>query len=342
MTTITINAGFNQRILGDASRPRLPTEDGLLYNRRNYIFPGNTHEVGYSCGVWEIPEAASKAYHVVSIAPYTSSRLNHTFAHHMDIFWCDDRMQGPVPDSECHNVGGRLHEGGPCYMLPWAYDKGALNPFELPWDAGFRVGAGTPFTRFILQIHYLLPPGVAADELAEEGYRDVSGVQLQLTSQLRPMNAGSIAWMDVRLHIPPLTPHHVVTSSLSPPMIDELLHEQMASAGGTLQLRAAHLHAHHHATSVKLYRIRNGVRQILAVDDAYCGEGECQRFRTLPAGSDVRQNDSLHQECTFRNTGKYPIDLGVGREEEMCGPIVIFTPFDHSDVRNNMIPIRND
>jgi len=254
----------------------------------------------------------------------------------MDIFWCDDRMQAPVPDISCAEVDGRTHAGGPCYMMPWAYDKGALKPFELPGDAGFRVGAGTPFTRFILQIHYLLPPGVAADVLAEEGYRDVSGVQLQLTSQLRPMNAGTFAWMDVRLRIPPLAPHHVFTSSLTPPMIDELLSEQMALAGGSLLLRAAHLHAHSHATRVELYRIRDGVRLTLAVDDAYCGEGECQRFRTLPAGSDVRQNDSLHQECTFRNAGKYPIDLGVGRNQEMCGPIVIYTPFDHSDVRDNI------
>jgi len=74
MTTITINAGFNQRILGDASRPRLPTEDGLLYNRRNHFFPVKTHDVGKTSGVCEIPDAASKAYHVDSKEPYTTSR----------------------------------------------------------------------------------------------------------------------------------------------------------------------------------------------------------------------------------------------------------------------------
>ena len=120
---VSLDAGFQQRIIGDAARPRLTSETGLLFNRRNRQFPGFQHEVGYSCGVWSIPNAASVAYHVTTLAPYTSTRKNQTFAHHMDIFWCDDRMQGPVSDTDCAMVDGRTRSGGPCYTMPWAYDK---------------------------------------------------------------------------------------------------------------------------------------------------------------------------------------------------------------------------
>ena len=39
-------------------------------------------------------------------------------------------------------------------VSPRRYDKGATAPHVLPRGAGFRIGAGTRYTKLMLQIHY--------------------------------------------------------------------------------------------------------------------------------------------------------------------------------------------
>ena len=46
---------------------------------------------------------------------------------------------------------------------------------ELPADAGFRVGLGTPYTKLLLQIHYLLPRRAVATAANETGGGETGG-----------------------------------------------------------------------------------------------------------------------------------------------------------------------
>lgn len=78
--------------------------------------------------------------------------------HHIDLFLCDDLLKDRfrVP-GECGSFSAFMHTAkGPCYQLLFAYDRGASG-FRLPKDVGFAIGKGTPFTKLLLQIHYLMP-----------------------------------------------------------------------------------------------------------------------------------------------------------------------------------------
>ena len=120
-------------------------------------------------------------------------RANESFVHHMDLFVCDGRAVEP-PDREC--LYDDMSERGPCYAMVWAYDKGALRPYALPADAGFRLGAGTPFSALMLQVHYQLPyGGVTAAQLHAEGYHDASGVVATLLpAPSRPRGVPKGGW----------------------------------------------------------------------------------------------------------------------------------------------------
>ena len=187
-----------QRVLGASSRWRRDDEYGILFNMKNDETEDETGremplDASCSTQVTPIPDAQHTAYHMVRFAPYVATRVPspgqpaEMFVHHMDVYVCDKRIGAkPIADSECLNDVW-LRTNGPCYALLWAYDKGALAPHELPADAGFKVGAGTPFTHLLLQIHYLLPyGGVSAAALRAEGYADRSGVVATLLPRAAP------------------------------------------------------------------------------------------------------------------------------------------------------------
>lgn len=81
-----------------------------------------------------------------------------------------------------------------CLSAVWVYDRGALRPHDMPDDAGFRVGAGSPFTKFFFQVHYLLPKEMSAAQLYAAGYEDHSGVRVVLSRNLRPFNTNMLAF----------------------------------------------------------------------------------------------------------------------------------------------------
>ena len=198
----------NVSVLGEALRWRRPTESGLLFNMRN-SHAGPAMDTACATRLVPLSEPTTVAYHITRLRPYTSlfQGINGStsIVHHMDVFACDERMREP-DDRECISDSW-LDDRGPCYALLWAYDKGALAPHELPADAGFLVGAGTPFRTLLLQIHYQLPRPLLASVLREAGYRDTSGVVLTLASSnlaagLRPHNAWSFEFMSYNMAIP--------------------------------------------------------------------------------------------------------------------------------------------
>eukprot|EP00966_Prymnesium_polylepis_P168849 3904038-Prymnesium_polylepis.1 len=92
-----------------------------------------------------------------------------------------------------------------------------------------------------------------------------------------------------------------------------------------LTVRQVHMHAHDAARSVSLARTRNGVTTELIAVPQYCGYGECQRFMDL-ASVDIRRGDSLTFTCVFDNSLSIPIRFGMSHGQEMCGPILLYTP----------------
>ena len=53
------------------------------------------------------------------------------------------------------------------------------------------------------------------------------------------------------------------------------------------------------------------------------------------------EGDGLEFRCTYHNDEGVTLEYGVSALQEMCGPIVIYTPFDASDVRDNIMMVHD-
>ena len=101
-----------------------------------------------------------------------------------------------------------------CYQIFFAYDRDAFGGYELPAEAGFKIGKGTPYSRLLMQWHYVLPPCDGKDGPESctpydaklvfgkgdgKGHgviSDHSGFELTLTPDLREHDAATIAVID--------------------------------------------------------------------------------------------------------------------------------------------------
>ena len=105
--------------------------------------------------------------------------------------------------------------------------------------------------------------------------------------------------------------------------------------GGVITLRQIHAHAHKHARSVSLRRTRNGQTTTLFEISTYCGYGSCQHFHDLTASASAAQptielGDALEFRCVYDNPDPYELGYGLSAMNEMCGPILVYTPHDPS------------
>ena len=92
---------------------------------------------------------------------------------------------------------------------------------------------------------------------------------------------------------------------------------------------AVHLHAHDHATSVRLTHYRGGKElSTYAQLVPFHGYGTDQTFVALPESAEsIKAGDSLTFECVFNSTSsKRPLRYGVSHGDEMCAPVVLYYP----------------
>ena len=172
-------------------------------------------------------------------------------------------------------------------------------------------------------------------DLQAAGYRDSSGVRVSLArAQAQRSNAWSLEFMAYNMLIPPGARGLEYSNRLPSDMMQKILGPEFRHANGTLRLWQVHAHAHGHARRVELPRERDGVSETLYAIEPYCGVGDCQHFHDLPhTESDggpptLRPGDSLEFRCTYDNDGRFEIGYGVSAMQEMCGPILIYTPHD--------------
>lgn len=170
-SALELDLGFSELpIIGEGERWRRPDEQGVLFNMRNAAV-SSAFDTGCMSRLVPIPDAKATSYQITKLAPYTSMFVpadaqspeedgGYSIVHHMDVFVCGEEMDAAPGDAQCL-TDSWLTPHGPCYAMLWAYDKGAVRPHELPSDAGFRVGRGTPWTKLLLQIHFLLPRRLA-------------------------------------------------------------------------------------------------------------------------------------------------------------------------------------
>lgn len=332
--TVTVNISLaHLPVLGEAQRWRQPSEHGLLFNFRNSRVSRSFDTSCYARRM-PLPNADEVAYHLTRLAPYVSTtRSGESIVHHMDLFVCDGSAVTEISDQGCLSNRYVGEDGaGPCYAMIWAYDKGATEPHSLPPEMGFRLGAGTPYKSLLLQVHYLLPltAGLTAPALREEGYLDTSGVVLSLLTELRPTNAWSFEFMDRNMAVPTEARGYEYRSVCPPAALTQILEADYAVAvNGSITLHHIHAHAHHHAVRVSLHRTRPGSppEELFALAP-YCGYGACQHFHAIPGEPTLRKGDGLEFRCLYENHEGTALSYGVSTSQEMCGPILIYSPHD--------------
>jgi len=334
----TYTALLHLPVVGDAeSQPGLDARDRIYMAFGNENLP-KKFDSSFNCKLYEMPQL-QKAQHITRIEPIIDQSVHSLgIVHHIDLSFCSKSALKQVDASDPENCDGLeelMERGRPCYQMLWAYDRGAVAPYDTPADAGFRVGAGTPFEVLAMQIHYLAPENIDAAALAAQHYTDSSGVRLHLTESLRPHDLGTFAFMGTRMHVYPHTHNQPFSVTASKELLLNALGEDFALAKARgldgLTLRQAHLHTHDAGKAVSLTRMRDGVSTVLIADHAYCGHGDCQHFKDLPgnlttADMVVREGDSLVFTCAFSNDRNFTLLYGTANAQEMCGPIVLYTP----------------
>ncbi len=235
--------------------------------------------------------------HVVAFAPVVDEAR---VVHHMVLA----RSAGPVDLID------------PCYPAPpqatmqWGWAPGA-GAFELPADAGFLVGdEGSP-VHWVLQIHYNNP-------LGEAGIVDASGVDIYVTRELRPDDAGVFGLGDVAgLLIPPGWPDWHTAHVCSSASTRMLLHRPARVFGSWL-------HAHTLGVALWTEHSRDGVA-LAPLGERIPFRFDDQEFAALDAV--VEPGDELVTHCVYDSTSRTEPTYGGGATtDEMCLNYLLYHP----------------
>lgn len=273
--------------------------------------------------------------HFVGFEPVVALAGAEDVVHHMNIFRCDDAIGNKfaVP-GECGDISSVMHPTkGPCKELLTAYDKGASG-FTLPEGFGVSIGNDrTPFTRIVLQIHYLFPDGGFK---SPPGPLGKSGIRMLVTPTPQPHEAGVMGWIDYSLGVPPGVERYEVRSECPAQELVLLLENDMVGTSRGLTPLALHLHAHDSAMKmvVEHHSRRGDVVEEYMKIDPYHGYGDDESFKLVPtSGPDAPRKflpgDRLLGRCWFNSTWTdKATQYGVDHGDEMCGFIMYYFPHD--------------
>lgn len=303
--------------------------------------------------VWEGTRPASAG---VFETGKNSGVADAAIAHHMDLFLCTSAVSAQFP-----TIGARVPRGwepadeAACDQMIWAYDRGATQAFRTPPSVGFRIGAGTPYSRLLLQWHYIMPEGGSAGLHGDGVFRDRSGFELSLTPDLRQHSAATLAVMDMTavFHRGSPTYHHTYNTTVA--SMHRTLWQDFDKSGGKLTPFAVHLHMHDHGTAMWTNHFRAGAKigEYGRIRD-YSGYGTSERFNLLApfaqqagvprpdprftAGNHfaLEPGDTLGINCVMNTQDptiwsavpKRLIKTEMANGDEMCGILLMYYPHD--------------
>jgi len=252
--------------------------------------------------------------------------------------------------------------------MPWAYDRDG-HKLTMPDHVGVAMGKGTPYTRLVVEWHYLLSKrGVDGLHNIGKRFTDHSSVQLIVTPDLRPHNAGTIGVMQGDMRLQPGKRRLDNTYITAPGKLDSILAHDLKKFG-RLKPVALHLHMHNHGRAMNMLRVRGRRGRTIGEISKYKGFGTDQSFflvdeaastasddkstelieQQAKAGhfrgdgsTDIRKGDRLQVSCVFDTRCKYgtpindpdcikasrPITYGLSHGKEMCGAILMYYPHD--------------
>jgi hypothetical protein len=251
-------------------------------------------ETWYSCFSFQFE--LDQLHHIVGFEPVVDSPI----VHHYVLSLAD----GPL----------NLDPNDACFEWPaqilWAWAPG-IEDQMLPEEAGFLIG-DTPggVQTFVLQVHYNDP--------LLQGLSDDNGIDVLVTPELRPNDAGIFSQGDIfALSIPPgqTAYEHVATCSGA----------QTGSAlDHSIHVFASFLHAHEIGKQLWTDVYRGG-RKVgtIANDDPF--DFNDQKF--VAADFDVEPGDTFETHCVYDSSGRTGVTPGgVASDEEMCIDFMMYYP----------------
>ncbi len=298
-TPMTTSASDTEPGETDESESESETEEpseGEIVPLRVSNFDVPTNETYYGC--FDFTFQLDSLGHIVEFRPVID---NAAYVHHFVLTMVDEPSDSPDGYS-CFDLAGDMI---------WAWAPGDTR-FELPPEAGFLIGdrpGGNVTLR--LQVHYNNP-------LGSMGEVDSSGLDMIVTDQLRPNNAGSLVFGDIEgISIPPGESdyEHIMTCR------SEVTADRFE---GPLQVFGASMHAHGLGKTLWTEVFRDGEMIMeLNRDDPF--DFNAQRFNFFDAT--LMPGDEIVNHCIYDSTDREETTLGgPGTENEMCWDTIVYYP----------------
>lgn len=245
----------------------------------------------YVCFGIEVPSA--KKRHVVGLAPKVD---NTKIVHHILLFQAKEAVS-PEPFA-CDATGSSVWK----MVTGWAPGGGNL---ELPPEAGYPMEQGT--THWVVQMHYNNAQGLT-------GQVDDSGYELCATDQLRPNDAGVLAFGSVRFSIPPRATHTIRCDY------------KLDSRYQGVKFFGASPHMHTLGASIVTERIPggNGAPEEIFGQSPFSFENQ-ENFAITPHKG-VAPGDVLRTRCSWKNPTDAVVKFGEGTGDEMCFNFLTYYP----------------
>jgi hypothetical protein len=273
----------------DSVKPLSCKPDTVLKAPTPFTMPADAGLDTYMC--FGADQTITKKRHVIGLAPNVD---NKKIVHHILLFQTDTAESStPFKCEAFGSAGWRLVAG-------WAPGG---NNLELPKEAGFPEEAGT--THWVLQIHYNNASNAT-------GAQDNSGYSLCTTEDLRPNDAGVMAFGSTNFSLPPRSKTTV--------QCDYTLDDKFNG----VKIFNASPHMHKQGTAMSTARLAGGQGDEQMVFEQKNFSFEAQS--NYPIDQQLNSGDVMRTRCTYNNPGDQTIGFGENTEDEMCFDFMGYYP----------------
>jgi hypothetical protein len=233
----------------------------------------------------------TKKRHITALAPHTD---NKKVLHHILLF--------QSPQAESPQATPCAAFGSASWKLVAGWAPGGAN-VELPPEAGYPEEKGT--THWVVQLHYNNAANLA-------GQVDQSGYEMCTTEDLRPNDAGVLAFGSTKFTIPPRS-----TTTLR---CDYKLDQTFAN----VKFFNGSPHMHNLGTAMSTERIPggNGTPEKVLDQPGF----DFSNQANFPVKASVNPGDVMRTRCTWKNPGDTSVGFGEGTADEMCFDFLSYYP----------------
>jgi hypothetical protein len=261
--------------------------DTVLKAAKPFTLAPNSPTDQYVC--FGVDVDLKKKRHVTALAPKVD---NAKIVHHILLFQTSTAERSEPFACEAF--------GSAAWKLVAGWAPGGDN-LELPKEAGFPEESGT--THWVLQVHY--------NNTTTKTGTDQSGYELCTTEELRPNDAGVLAFGSVAFAIPPRSTHTI--------RCDYGLGPEFAN----VKLFNASPHMHTRGVAMSTERlVGGGTPEPIFEQKAFSFEAQAN----YPISKSVKPGDVLRTRCTWKNPGDKTIGFGEGTDDEMCFDFLGYYP----------------